>query len=141
LDFPIRFGVPDFRIDRPEDGVELEEAARLAEAARDADGETLIAIMFRDGKHSEELINRRVRGVLALAEKGEENLAEIASLSLDHEPLSRRSVLEIGCGAGGSLIDRHAHCREDCGIDIALRLVVQGSREGGPGNADRLCGC
>jgi 2-polyprenyl-3-methyl-5-hydroxy-6-metoxy-1,4-benzoquinol methylase len=123
-DFPVRFGIPDFRIDRPEDTVELEEAARLAEAARDADGQTLIAMMFRDGKHSEELVNRRVRGVLALAEKGEENLAEIASLSLDREPLSRRSVLEIGCGAGGSLIAAHAHCREVAGIDIALPWLV-----------------
>jgi SAM-dependent methyltransferase len=123
-DFPIRFGIPDFRIDRPEDAVELEEAARLAEAAGTADDETLIGMMFRGGNHSEELVGRRVRGVLALTEKGEENLAEIASLSLDREPLSQRSALEIGCGAGGSLIAAHAHCREVAGIDIALPWLV-----------------
>jgi 2-polyprenyl-3-methyl-5-hydroxy-6-metoxy-1,4-benzoquinol methylase len=123
-DFPIVFGIPDFRVDSPRDAAELELAARLAEAAERVDAETLIGMMFRDGNHSQELIDRRVRGVLSLSEKGDENLAEIASLSAGREPLSQRAALEIGCGAGGSLIAAHAHCREVAGIDIALPWLV-----------------
>src|SRR5262245_23884551 len=124
MEFPIRFGIPDFRVAPDFDPREIEEATRLSEASAHSDGETLIGMMFRDGNHSEELIARRVRGVLALAEKGDENLAEIASLSDGSESLGDRAALEIGCGAGGSLIAAHNRCKEVAGIDIALPWLV-----------------
>jgi len=122
--YPLRFGIPDFRLGE----ADLEDAGFFAAEAERRSFEELVRLYYRRKRHSEDLIERRVRGVLALAEKGAENLDEIAALSGGRLGPGAGAMLEVGCGAGGSLLAARERFARVVGIDIALDWLVMARR-------------
>lgn len=121
-EFPILFGIPDFRL-RSDRYLGLDEerakARLLDEAAATRTFEQLLAYYYAI---TDDVTPERARRFADYAARG----ADRAALALDRfgEFGPGAAMLDVGCGAGGGLIA--ASRRFDCvvGIDIALRWLV-----------------
>lgn len=121
-EFPVLFGIPDFRLcsDRYLSlGEEREKARLLNEAAATRTFEQLLAYYY---EITADVTPERARRFADYASRG----ADRATLALDRfaELGPDAALLDVGCGAGGGLIAASGRFGNVVGIDIALRWLV-----------------
>lgn len=120
-DFPVLFGIPDFRL-RGDQYLSLEEerakAAKLHAYGRDHDFASLVGFYYSiTDDVPERLAPVFTNYVLNAAERSAPALDALA-------PKGGRSLLDIGCGSGGALAAAVDKFEQRTGVDIALRWLV-----------------
>lgn len=136
--FPIRFGIPDFRLHS--DGyldlaAERDKAERLFRYSEDHSFRELVAKYY------------------AITSDVPEALARVYSTYVESAPLRGRQILDeipssgrlldLGCGSGGTVLAAKMAGRQVVGVDIALRWLVIAKRrlaEAGV-EAELVCAC
>jgi ubiquinone/menaquinone biosynthesis C-methylase UbiE/uncharacterized protein YbaR (Trm112 family) len=121
-DYPILFGIPDFRL-RSDRYLTLEEerskASRLYEFGRKASFAELVQFYYSITYDlTPNLVARYQAAILAAPERAEHILADL-------KPDASSDVLaDFGCGTGGLLVAAQGHYQAIYGMDIALRWLV-----------------
>ena len=121
-DYPILYGIPDFRL-RPDRYLTLEEerakAARLYDFGKNASLAELVQFYYSITYDlPPNLVARYQAAILAAPERAEHIVADL-------KPDARSDILaDFGCGTGGLLIAAQDHYRAIYGVDIALRWLV-----------------
>lgn len=121
-DYPILFGIPDFRL-RGDRYLSLEQerdkARRLHEYGQTHSFEQMILYYYSITEDVPPALAGRyqayIRNGPQQAQASVETLALNAATSV---------VLDAGCGAGGFLVAAGKHCQDLIGVDIALRWLV-----------------
>jgi len=122
IDYPILFGIPDFRL-RPDRYLTLEEervkAARLHEFGKNASLAELVQFYYCITYDlPPNLVQRYQAAILAAPRRAEHILRDLT-------PNSDADILvDLGCGTGGLLVSAQRCYRAMYGVDIALRWLV-----------------
>ena len=119
--FPILFGIPDFRL-RSDQYLSLEEerlkAQRLFDKSKNISFIELLEYYYSiTDDVPKELAKRYIAYNLSAVKQGELILSK-----LDDDQC--RSLIDVGCGAGGTLVAAGGHFEQIVGVDIALRWLV-----------------
>ena len=122
LDFPVLYGVPDFRL-RSDRYLSLEQerlkAARLADFARTHSFADLLTFYYSITDDVPPVLARRYADY---AMGGPERAGAVLA---DLEPFTPTDrLLDLGCGAGGMMVAAARQGVEAVGVDIALRWLV-----------------
>jgi ubiquinone/menaquinone biosynthesis C-methylase UbiE/uncharacterized protein YbaR (Trm112 family) len=125
--FPIRYGIPDFRL-QPDPYISIEREIGKVEGFT-APGRTfeemVRAYYFLTPESPANLHSRYMAAMDAAIARG----AGIISKLQEKFPQSGRdSLLDIGCGTGGMTIAATRTCRRVVGVDVALRWLVMGKQ-------------
>lgn len=123
--YPVRLGVPDFRLrsDRYLDmEQETEKAMRLAESAGSRNFEQLLDRYYEITDDVPAPLARRYKAAIL---SGPRHLAALAEdLASSQAGKSGALVLDAGCGSGSLLIAAHGRGVSVIGVDIALRWLI-----------------
>jgi SAM-dependent methyltransferase len=121
-DYPILFGIPDFRL-RPDRYLSLEEerakAGRVYDFGQNASlAETVQFYYSITYDLPSDLVQRYQAAILGAPERARHIVADL-------HPNSNHDILvDLGCGTGGLLIAAQGYYRAIFGVDIALRWLV-----------------
>ena len=121
-DYPILFGIPDFRL-RPDRYLSLEEerakAGRVYEFGRNASLADTVQFYYSITYDlPPNLVQRYQAAILAAPERAQHILGDL-------RPKPNADLLvDLGCGTGGLLVAAQGSYRAICGVDIALRWLV-----------------
>lgn len=120
--YPILFGIPDFRI-RSDRYLTLqqerEKARKLYEFGKTASFDELLDFYYSITDDVPEELAVRYKAYIKNAPLQAQLMLKDLDLSPDKDVL-----LDLGCGAGGLLITVAGRCRSVVGVDIALRWLV-----------------
>jgi SAM-dependent methyltransferase len=122
LDYPILFGIPDFRL-RPDRYLTLEEerakATRLHEFGKNASLAELVRFYYSITYDLPPNLTARYQAAILAAPARSEHICT------DLKPSPESDIVaDFGCGTGGFLLAAQGHYRAIYGIDIALRWLV-----------------
>jgi len=125
-EYPIVFGIPDFRL-FPDPYISFEDEYRksslLAEAARRYSFEDLVRFYWEITPEApQQAIERYIHYATNGVDRGKAFLVEIDAQA--GEMLRGSTCLEIGCGTGGYLAAARDRFNAMVGIDIALRWLI-----------------
>jgi SAM-dependent methyltransferase len=124
-DYPVRFGIPDFRL-RSDRYLTLDaetaKAARLAEAAPHCTFEELLDFYYRITDDVPPELAVRYKASILNATRHMDALAGDVADAAGSD--NSTAVLDAGCGAGGMLIAARRRGVSVVGVDIALRWLV-----------------
>jgi ubiquinone/menaquinone biosynthesis C-methylase UbiE len=120
-DYPVLFGIPDFRL-RGDQYLSLDEerakAARLHDYAENHDLEAVVAFYYSiTDDVPAHLAPLFADYVLKAPERSKPAVNHLA-------PEGGRSLLDLGCGSGGALVAAKSSFAKRTGVDIALRWLV-----------------
>ena len=122
IDYPILFGIPDFRL-RPDRYLSLEEerakAGRLYEFGQKMSLEELVNFYYSITYDLPPLLMLRYQAAILVAPER----AQLIVRELKPVPHAD-DLVDIGCGTGGLLVSAQGCYRTICGVDIALRWLV-----------------
>lgn len=120
-DFPILFGIPDFRL-RGDLYLSLEDerakAGRLHLFGQHHDFASLVDYYYSITDDVPERLAPTFAGYVLKA--SERAIAPLATLA----PTGGRALLDLGCGSGGALVAARDKFEDRTGVDIALRWLV-----------------
>ncbi|MBI3656732.1 MAG: methyltransferase domain-containing protein [Acidobacteria bacterium] len=121
-------GIPDFRV-FPDPYISLaedrEKGRRLAEYGHAHNFESTVAYYYAmTPEVPPDLAARYTRYIQTGIDRGRALLGAMAPPESTADQGAGRSLLEIGCGTGGLLIDARENYSHVVGIDIALRWLV-----------------
>lgn len=128
--WPVRFGIPDLRVDRVEDPYltrdeDLRAAERLADRAAGGGFEAALAAYYETNERvSPAQAKRFIAGTLAAEERSRAVLATWQAwcgVAFDGD---RGMVVDVGCGTGPLLVAAQAPNVQVVGIDVGLRWLV-----------------
>lgn len=121
-EYPVLFGIPDFRL-RSDRYLtieqEREKAGLLHQFARTASFDDLVAYYYSITPDVPPALALRYQAYIRNAP----NQARDTVARLDPDP-GKDAILDLGCGAGGLLVEASGHFRQVVGVDIALRWLV-----------------
>lgn len=121
-DYPILFGIADFRL-RSDRYLPIKEerakARRLHEFAQSASFDALVRYYYDITDDVPPNLARRFREYVGSApSRGQLILDDLNPSKANH------TLLDVGCGSGGLLVAAAGHYRAVFGVDIALRWLV-----------------
>lgn len=127
-DFPIIFGIPDFRVSKPLSQSDRKVETRISELINLYPKNNYIDLVktkFSQIKDSE-LIQKYTNSWSGTVERNKNQLKR----TLDLHPRSRQRLnnksiaLDIGCGSGGMLITLSSQCKFVIGVDISMESLI-----------------
>jgi ubiquinone/menaquinone biosynthesis C-methylase UbiE/uncharacterized protein YbaR (Trm112 family) len=124
--YPIRFGIPDFRI-APDPYISIADEIRKIEgfsAPGRSFAETVKAYYELTPESPPELHSHYIAAMDAAIVRGD---AIIRKLQTRFPTAGRRRLLDVGCGTAGMSIAATTHFEQVVGIDVALRWLVMGN--------------
>jgi ubiquinone/menaquinone biosynthesis C-methylase UbiE len=124
--FPIRHGIPDFRVE-PDPYISIDDEIRKIEtfsAPGRSFAETVAAYYAITPESPPELHSHYIAAMNAAINRG---AGLIAKLQSRFPSAGRRSILDLGCGTGGMSIAATRMYERVVGVDVALRWLVMGS--------------
>jgi ubiquinone/menaquinone biosynthesis C-methylase UbiE len=135
--FPIVFGIPDFRLfigpyasdEHTYKEDDYRHVMSLVERFEQEDFAELLRRYLLAADVSGDRFTRMYRNILAMTERGVDNLQEIERLSHSHHLHKFASVLEVGCGAGSFLIAARRKVEQVVGVDMAMRWLVLAKKQ------------
>jgi ubiquinone/menaquinone biosynthesis C-methylase UbiE/uncharacterized protein YbaR (Trm112 family) len=123
--YPIRFGIPDFRI-APDPYISIADEIRKIEgfsAPGRSFADTVKAYYELTPESPPELHLHYIAAMEAAVVRGD---ALIKKLQARYPTAPRRRLLDLGCGTGGMSIAATKHYEQVVGLDVALRWLVMG---------------
>lgn len=125
-DYPVRYGIPDFRL-RPDRYLDLQaeiaKAARLAEASTSRSFEQLLDFYYEITEDVPPELAGRYKASILNGIRHADPLAADLAAALANAPVGT-IALDAGCGAGSMLVAAHRRGVRMVGVDIALRWLV-----------------
>jgi SAM-dependent methyltransferase len=127
--FPVRFGIPDFRL-HPDPYISFEaEVAKIERllTGREKSFVELLAAYYELSPENPPVLNQHyVSAMQAAVKRGAGLLSRLTGSSGSRA--ADASLLDIGCGTGGLLAASPAYFTRAVGIDVALRWLLIGRR-------------
>jgi SAM-dependent methyltransferase len=126
-DFPIRYGIPDFRL-VPDPYISIPDELRKIESfyKPDASFQDLIAQYYRITPESPAALHQRY--VATMAGAVARGAALVGKLQALYPTAERRRILDLGCGTGGMSVAATRLYDQVVGVDVALRWLLIGHR-------------
>jgi len=125
--FPIRYGIPDFRL-APDPYISVEDEIRKIEGFR-APGrsfaEMVKAYYVLTPESPPELHQHYMEAMAAATLRG---AGILSKLQARYPHVSRKRLLDLGCGTGGMAIAAAGQYDQVAGVDVALRWLVMGQQ-------------
>jgi len=123
--FPIRFGIPDFRL-IPDPYISIDDEIRKIEhfsAPERSFSETVKAYYVLTPESPPELHSHYVSAMAAAVNRG---AGLLRKLRVRFPGAGRERILDLGCGTGGMSIAAAREYNQVVGVDVALRWLVMG---------------
>ena len=125
--FPIRYGIPDFRL-APDPYISVEDEIRKVEgfsATGRSFTEMVKAYYALTPESPPELHRHYLEAMAAATSRGSGILKKLQARYPD---VPRKRLLDLGCGTGGMSIAAAAQYAQVAGVDVALRWLVMGQQ-------------
>lgn len=125
--FPIRYGIPDFRL-APDPYISIADEIRKIEGfyAPDHSFQEMVKAYYALTPESPPELHRHYLAAMAAATPRGAGL--LRKLQSRYPDAGRQRLLDLGCGTGGMSIAAAAQYEQVAGVDVALRWLVMGQR-------------
>ncbi len=126
--YPIVLGIPDFRV-FPDPYIGYEDDYKkgkfLAEHYETVDFKGLVELYWKITPIVEKSrAHRFMRHAFALVDRAHQHLNEVEQACKERRRTGFHTVLEVGCGTGGFLVEASRRYEQVVGLDIAFRWLV-----------------
>lgn len=124
--YPIRFGVPDFRL-APDPYISIDDEIEKIErftSPRRSFADSIKKYYELTPESPPELHSHYVAAMDAAIDRG---AAILRKLRARHTRVRRETLLDLGCGTAGMSIAAAREYKQVVGVDVALRWLVMGS--------------
>ena len=125
--YPIRYGIPDFRL-APDPYITIEDEIRKIEGfyAPDRSFTEMVKAYYELTPESPPELHRHYLAAMAAATSRGAGI--LKKLRTRYPDVPRRRLLDLGCGTAGMSIAAAAEYDQVAGVDVALRWLVMGQR-------------
>src|SRR5438045_1198810 len=124
--YPIRFGIPDFRL-APDPYISIDDEVKKIErfsSPRRSFAESVKKYYELTPESPPELHKHYLAAMEASVDRGSGILRKVRAR---HPALGREKLLDLGCGTGGMSIAAARQYNQVIGVDVALRWLVMAS--------------